>query len=56
MPSPYLAILHATLDQMRAFLTEFGLTPASRSRVKVANPKQRSLFDDFLDLDEEEVS
>ena len=53
MPSPYLAILHTALDQMRAFLTEFGLSPASRSRVRVANPKQRDLFDDFLDGDEE---
>lgn len=52
MPSPYLAILHTALDQMRAFLTEFGMTPSSRSRVKVANPKQRDLFGDFLDLDE----
>jgi P27 family predicted phage terminase small subunit len=55
MPSPYLAIVHTALDQMRAFLTEFGMTPSSRSRVKVANPKQRSLFDEFLDLDEEDA-
>jgi len=55
MPSPYLPILHTALDQMRAFLTEFGLSPASRSRVKVANPKQRDLFSDFLDDDDEEA-
>jgi P27 family predicted phage terminase small subunit len=54
MPSPYLAILHTALDQMRAFLTEFGMTPSSRSRVKVANPKQRDLFGEFLDLDTDE--
>ena len=54
MPSPYLAILHTALDRC-AFLTEFGLSPASRSRVRVANPKQRDLFDDFLDGDEEEA-
>lgn len=35
MPWPYLAILHTALDQMRAFLTEFGMTPSSRSRVNV---------------------
>jgi hypothetical protein len=40
---------------MRAFLTEFGLSPASRSRVRVANPKQRDLFDAFLDGDDEEA-
>jgi P27 family predicted phage terminase small subunit len=55
MPSPYLAILHTALDQMRAFLTEFGLSPASRSRVRGANPKQRDLFDAFLDGDDEEA-
>ena len=33
--------LTTALDQMRAFLTEFGMTPASRSRVKTANAKQR---------------
>ena len=54
MPSPYLQILHTALDQMRAFLTVFGLTPASRSRVKVANPKQRDLFSDFLDDNDDE--
>jgi P27 family predicted phage terminase small subunit len=27
---------------------EFGLSPASRSRIKVANPKQTTLFDEFL--------
>ena len=56
MPSPYLAILTTALDQMRAFLTEFGMTPASRTRVRTANPRQRDLFDDFLnELDEEEA-
>jgi P27 family predicted phage terminase small subunit len=51
IPSPYLAIRDRSLDQMRAFLTEFGMSPSSRSRVKVANPKQQNLFDD-LDDDE----
>ena len=51
--SPYLAILTTALDQTRAFLTEFGMTPSSRSRVKTANPKQRDLFSDFLDDHEE---
>lgn len=53
MPSPYLAILNTALQEIRAFSTEFGMTPSSRSRVKVANPKQRDLFSDFLDDDEE---
>ena len=49
MQSPYLAILNTALQEMRAFCTEFGMTPSSRSRVKTTNPKQRSLFGDFLD-------
>ena len=53
MQSPYLAILNTALEQMRAYSTEFGMTPSSRSRVKTANPKQRSLFGDFLDGQEE---
>jgi P27 family predicted phage terminase small subunit len=52
MQSPYLAILNTALQEMRASCTEFGMTPSSRSRVKTANPKQRSLFDDFLDQEE----
>lgn len=33
MQSPYLAIANKAIDQMKAFLTEFGMTPASRSRI-----------------------
>ena len=53
MQSPYLAILNTALEQMRVLSSEFGMSPASRSRVKTANPKQRSLFGDFLDGHEE---
>jgi P27 family predicted phage terminase small subunit len=31
--NPYLAIANKALEQMRQFLTEFGMTPSSRSRV-----------------------
>lgn len=31
--SPYLAILNKAIEQMRAFVVEFGMTAASRSRV-----------------------
>ena len=34
-PSPYLRIAEDCLKQMRAWMTEFGITPSSRSRVKV---------------------
>jgi P27 family predicted phage terminase small subunit len=39
---------------MRQLEQEFGMTPASRSRVKASNPKQQDLFGSFLaGLDEE---
>ena len=34
-PSPYLRIAEDSLKQMRAWMNEFGITPSSRSRVKV---------------------
>ncbi len=34
-PSPYLRIAEDCLKQMRAWMNEFGITPSSRSRVKV---------------------
>ena len=36
--SPMLAIANRAMDQMRAFLGEFGMTPAARTRIK-AEPK-----------------
>jgi len=37
MQSPYLAIRNRALEVMHKFLTEFGMTPASRSRISVDN-------------------
>lgn len=33
MQSPYLAIANKSMEQMRAMLTEFGMSPSSRTRV-----------------------
>jgi len=33
MQSPFLAVANKALEQMRGFLIEFGMTPASRSKV-----------------------
>ena len=33
--NPYVGVANTALDQMRKFLTEFGMTPASRSRLHV---------------------
>ena len=37
--SPFLAIANKALGQMREFLTEFGMTPSARSRVR-ATPRE----------------
>lgn len=38
MQSPYLAIANKALQQMKGFLTEFGMTPVSRARVDSKGP------------------
>ena len=46
--SPYLAIANKALEQMRGFLVEFGMTPASRARVHAEPPRQANPLDEFL--------
>ena len=48
--SAYLNIINQCLKQMQSLMAEFGMTPATRERLKaIANaPKQQNLFDDFL--------
>lgn len=38
--SPYLAIANKALEQMHKLLIEFGMTPASRTKVKSDTPSQ----------------
>ena len=40
--SPILAIANRAMDQMRAFLCEFGMTPAARTRIQVKVQKEDS--------------
>jgi P27 family predicted phage terminase small subunit len=35
MKSPYLSIADQAMETMRKFLVEFGLTPSSRSRIRI---------------------
>jgi P27 family predicted phage terminase small subunit len=39
MPNPYVSIANQSLEHMRKFMTEFGMTPSSRSRLSVKNGK-----------------
>ena len=42
MPNPYLAIANKAMEQMRALLAEFGMSPSSRTRVAVEVPEPES--------------
>lgn len=53
--SAYLNIINQCLKQMSSIMAEFGMTPATRERLKaIANqPKQGDLFGDFLNRKKE---
>ena len=47
--NPFVAIANTALDLMKKFLTEFGLTPASRSRLSVdADKSSADPFSQFM--------
>ena len=46
--SPYLAVVNQSLEQMKSFLIEFGMTPSSRERLSVQMPREPSAFEKFL--------
>ena len=48
--SPYLAIANRQSEIMMRIASEFGLTPASRSRIAAPAERRPSLFD-LLDAD-----
>ena len=46
--NPAIDVLSETRRQIRAWFVEFGLTPASREKVKTGEGTQGDLFGDFL--------
>lgn len=46
--SPWLNVANAAMKQMLRFLTEFGMTPSSRSRVTVEKEQEADPFEEFL--------
>lgn len=46
--NPYVSIANTSLDLMRKFLVEFGMTPASRSRIQVAPVSDADPFETFM--------
>lgn len=47
--NPVLSGLNNAVDQMHRFLTEFGLTPASRSKIKVDDKPKKNEWEMFSD-------
>lgn len=48
VPNPYVSVGNTALDHMRKFLTEFGMTPSSRSRIQVAPTDAADPFAEFM--------
>lgn len=46
--NPAVSIANEALKLMRAFLIEFGMTPAARTRVRIEKPKEADPLEDFL--------
>lgn len=54
-PNPWLGIRDRAMDQMRKFMAEFGLTPSSRSRLKVdAGDQEPSLAEVLFEMAKEQ--
>ena len=47
MQSPYVGIANAAAKEMKAFLTEFGMTPSARTRIKVEPAKAQNQYENF---------
>ena len=48
MKSPYLTVAEQSMEAMRKMMVEFGLTPSSRSRIKVSDQGGHDAFEAFL--------
>lgn len=46
--NPWVAIKKRSMDQVQKFYAEFGMTPSSRSRVKVETPGEEGEMEGFL--------
>ena len=46
--SPWFQVATQSLKQMKTFLTEFGLTPASRSRIQTPERTEADEFEEFI--------
>ena len=49
MKSPYLTVADQALETMRKLMVAFGLTPSSRSRIRVPGGREQDELDRFLE-------
>jgi P27 family predicted phage terminase small subunit len=54
--SPYVAIANRQAEIMMRIASEFGFTPASRSRIAAPAPSEPTLFDDLDEDDRDQLS
>ena len=52
MQSPYLAVANRQAEIMMRIASEFGFTPASRSRIATPPPAEPTLFDMMQEPDD----
>ena len=50
MQSPYVAVANKQVDIMVRIAAEFGMTPGSRTRIRVGDRSPDDPFDTFLQL------
>jgi P27 family predicted phage terminase small subunit len=48
--NPYFPIANKASEQMLKALIELGMTPSSRSRIKIVPPEKKSAEEDFLKM------
>ena len=48
MQNPYLSVANKAMQQMLGFLTEFGMTPSSRTRLSTTPAKTGGKFEKFV--------
>lgn len=51
--NPRLGVANRAMEQMRQFAVEFGMTPSSRSRIKVEQASEKSLAEMLFDAEVE---
>jgi len=46
--NPLISIINGSLETMKKFMTEFGMTPSARSRIRIEKPEEPDALDMLL--------